>query len=96
MGPRLKKASAESQKMSPALHRARTQDQKHFRRQQWMRETHFEAVGYESFSMANLAKLAGVAKGTLYSVSQPRRSVFGLYGQPFAGAMSSSTACTLR
>ena len=86
--------------MSPALHRARTQDQKHFRRQQILdaAKMHFEDVGYESFSMANLAKLAGVAKGTLYLYFATREEVFlALYAKPFyAGAMSSSTDCTLR
>ena len=70
--------------MSPALHRARTQDQKHFRRQQILdaAKAHFEAVGYESFSMANLAKQAGVAKGTLYLYFATREEVFlALYGQ---------------
>ena len=51
-----------------------------------------------SFSMANLAKLAGVAKGTLYLYFATREEVFlALYGQALcAGAMFSSTACTRR
>ena len=70
--------------MSKELKRARTQDQKYFRRQQIMdaAETHFHEVGYEAFSMANLAKLAGVVKGTLYLYFKTREEVFlTLYNQ---------------
>lgn len=64
--------------------RARTQDQKLFRRQEILdaAQSHFEDVGYESFSMANLAKLSGVAKGTLYLYFTTREEVFlALYAQ---------------
>ena len=70
--------------MSPELNRARTQDQKLFRRQQILdaAQAHFKDVGYEAFSMANLAKLSGVAKGTLYLYFTTREEVFlALYGQ---------------
>jgi len=64
--------------MSVERKRARTQDQKHFRRQQILdaAEQHFAEVGYEGFSMANLAKLAGVVKGTLYLYFKTREEVF--------------------
>ena len=64
--------------MSHSLKRARTQDQKHFRRQQILEaaEQHFHDVGYEAFSMASLAKLAGVVKGTLYLYFKTREEVF--------------------
>ncbi|NCF79206.1 MAG: TetR family transcriptional regulator [Alphaproteobacteria bacterium] len=70
--------------MSVERHRARTEDQKLFRRQEILSaaQSHFEDVGYESFSMANLAKLSGVAKGTLYLYFTSREEVFlALYGQ---------------
>ena len=70
--------------MSIERKRARTQDQKHFRRQQILdaAEQHFTEVGYEGFSMANLAKLAGVVKGTLYLYFKTREEVFlTLYNQ---------------
>ncbi len=70
--------------MSIERKRARTQDQKHFRRQQILdaAEQHFTQVGYEGFSMANLAKLAGVVKGTLYLYFKTREEVFlTLYNQ---------------
>lgn len=70
--------------MSTERKRARTQDQKHFRRQQILdaAEQHFTEVGYEGFSMANLAKLAGVVKGTLYLYFKTREEVFlTLYNQ---------------
>jgi len=58
--------------------RARTQDQKDFRRMQILEaaESHFREVGYEAFSMASLAKLAGVVKGTLYLYFKTREEVF--------------------
>ena len=64
--------------------RARTRDQKQFRRQQILDEAEkcFRDVGYEAFSMANLAKLAGLAKGTLYLYFKTREEVFlTLYNQ---------------
>ena len=58
--------------------RARTQEQKTFRRMQILdaAERHFHEVGYEAFSMANLARLAGVVKGTLYLYFKTREDVF--------------------
>ena len=58
--------------------RARTQEQKHFRRMQILdaAENHFHEVGYEAFSMASLARLAGVVKGTLYLYFKTREEVF--------------------
>ena len=58
--------------------RARTQEDKTFRRIQILdaAEEYFHEVGYEAFSMANLAKLAGVAKGTLYLYFTTREEVF--------------------
>ena len=64
--------------MSVMRHRARTEDQKLFRRQEILdaAQSHYEDVGYEAFSMANLAKLAGVAKGTLYLYFKSREELF--------------------
>jgi AcrR family transcriptional regulator len=70
--------------MSGERHRARTDDEKLFRRQEILSaaQSHFEDVGYEAFSMANLAKRAGVAKGTLYLYFTTREEVFlALYAQ---------------
>ena len=48
--------------------RARSAEQKALRRQAVLEaaEKYFNEVGYEAFSMAQLAKNTGVAKGTLY------------------------------
>jgi len=73
--------------MSNELKRARTQDEKYFRRVQILEsaELLFQEVGYESFSMANLAKTAGVVKGTLYLYFRTREEVFlTLYNQSLA------------
>ena len=73
--------------MSSELRRARTQDQKYFRRQQILEaaEQHFADVGYEAFSMVNLARLAGVVKGTLYLYFKTREEVLlTLYNQSLA------------
>ena len=70
--------------MSNELKRARTQDEKYFRRVQILEsaELLFQEVGYESFSMGNLAKKAGVVKGTLYLYFKTREEVFlTLYNQ---------------
>jgi TetR/AcrR family transcriptional regulator len=58
--------------------RARTQEDKTFRRIQILdaAEKYFQEVGYEAFSMASLARLAGVAKGTLYLYFTTREEVF--------------------
>lgn len=73
--------------MNNDLKRARTNDEKYFRRTQILdsAELLFEEVGYESFSMANLAKTAGVVKGTLYLYFRTREEVFlTLYNQSLA------------
>ena len=70
--------------MSVMRHRARTEDQKLFRRQEILdaAQLHYEDVGYEAFSMANLAKKSGVAKGTLYLYFTTREEVLlALYAQ---------------
>jgi AcrR family transcriptional regulator len=70
--------------MSNELKRARTQDEKYFRRVQILEsaELLFQEVGYESFSMGNLAKKSGVVKGTLYLYFKTREEVFlTLYNQ---------------
>jgi AcrR family transcriptional regulator len=48
--------------------RARSAEQKALRRHAVLdaAETYFLEVGYEAFSMAQLAKKTGLAKGTLY------------------------------
>jgi TetR/AcrR family transcriptional regulator len=58
--------------------RARTHEDKSFRRIQILdaAEKYFHEVGYEAFSMAGLARLAGVAKGTLYLYFTTREEVF--------------------
>ena len=63
---------------TPMQRRARTQEQKVFRRMQILdaAERHFLEVGYEAFSMASLARLAGVVKGTLYLYFKTREEVF--------------------
>ena len=64
--------------------RARSDEQKTIRRMQILdaAEKHFHDVGYEAFSMASLARLAGVVKGTLYLYFQTREEVFlTLYNQ---------------
>ncbi|MDB2668813.1 TetR/AcrR family transcriptional regulator [Alphaproteobacteria bacterium] len=58
--------------------RARTAEQKALRRRAVLEaaETYFLEVGYEAFSMSNLAKKIGVAKGTLYLYFETREEVF--------------------
>ena len=73
--------------MTSELRRARTDDQKYFRRQQILEaaEQHFDDVGYEAFSMVNLARLAGVVKGTLYLYFKTREEVLlTIYNQSLA------------
>lgn len=70
--------------MQPIRKRARTDEQKHWRRSQILRaaEQLFEEVGYEAFAMARLGKSAGVVKGTLYLYFKTREEVFlALYDQ---------------
>lgn len=67
--------------MSSAIsinHRARSAEQKALRRHAVLEaaETYFLEVGYEAFSMAQLAKKTGVAKGTLYLYFTTREELF--------------------
>ena len=64
--------------------RARSAEQKALRRHAVLdaAETYFLEVGYEAFSMAQLAKKTGLAKGTLYLYFQTREELFlTLYDQ---------------
>jgi AcrR family transcriptional regulator len=58
--------------------RARSADQKALRRRALLEaaETYFLEVGYEAFSMSQLAKNSGLAKGTLYLYFQTREELF--------------------
>ena len=58
--------------------RARSAGQKALRRQALLdaAETYFHEVGYEAFSMAQLAKNTGLAKGTLYLYFKTREELF--------------------
>lgn len=88
--------------MSKPLRRAQTHEQKHFRRQQILEaaQRHFLDVGYHAFTMANLAKSAGVVKGTLYLYFKTREEVLlTLYNQSlirwsdiFIGRLSANMA----
>ena len=62
---------------SGSLRRARTDDQKVARRRIILKaaERHLVANGFDTFSMAKLGKLAGVAKGTLYLYFRTREEV---------------------
>jgi len=59
-------------------HRARSSEQKALRRHAVLEtaEVYFKEVGYEAFSMAQLAKKSGVAKGTLYLYFNTREELF--------------------
>ena len=58
--------------------RARSSEQKALRRQAILEaaETYFLEVGYEAFSMAQLAKKTGVVKGTLYLYFKTKEELF--------------------
>ena len=58
--------------------RARSSEQKALRRHAVLEtaEVYFKEVGYEAFSMAQLAKKSGVAKGTLYLYFKTREELF--------------------
>lgn len=58
--------------------RARSAEQKALRRQAVLQEAeaYFLEVGYEAFSMAQLAKRAGLVKGTLYLYFATREDLF--------------------
>ena len=70
--------------MTLAKKRARSLEEKSFRRQQILDAAAalFQEVGYEGFSVALLASKAGVVKGTLYLYFKTREEVFlALYDQ---------------
>ena len=70
--------------MTLAKKRARSLEDKSFRRQQilYAAAALFQEVGYEGFSVALLASKAGVVKGTLYLYFKTREEVFlALYDQ---------------
>jgi AcrR family transcriptional regulator len=81
--------------------RARSSEQKALRRHAVLEtaEVYFKEVGYEAFSMAQLAKKSGVAKGTLYLYFNTREELFlTLYEQSlvrwsqiFIGSLSDTT-----
>ena len=83
--------------------RARSAEQKALRRHAVLEvaETYFREVGYEAFSMAQLAKNTGVAKGTLYLYFKTREELFlTLYeqsltrwSQVFIGDLFDSMTC---
>ena len=58
--------------------RARSEEQKALRRQAVLEaaEGYFAVVGYEAFSMAHLAKRAGLVKGTLYLYFKTKEELF--------------------
>jgi AcrR family transcriptional regulator len=82
--------------------RARSSEQKALRRQAILEaaETYFLEVGYEAFSMAQLARKTGVVKGTLYLYFKTKEELFlTLYeqslirwSQTFIGYLSDSMA----
>ena len=61
--------------------RARSEEQKALRRQAVLlaAEAYFLDVGYEAFSMAQLAKRAGLVKGTLYLYFKTEELFLTLY-----------------
>ena len=70
--------------MTPEKKRARSLEEKSFRRQQILDTASalFAEVGYEGFSVALLASKAGIVKGTLYLYFKTREEVFlALYDQ---------------
>ena len=70
--------------MTPEKKRARSLEEKSFRRQQILDAASalFAEVGYEGFSVALLANKAGIVKGTLYLYFKTREEVFlALYDQ---------------
>jgi len=102
-GPSEQTDSSAETPMSSAVvinQRARSAEQKALRRQAVLEATekYFNEVGYEAFSMAQLAKNTGVAKGTLYLYFNTREELFlTLYeqslirwSQVFIGGLSDS------
>jgi AcrR family transcriptional regulator len=75
--------------------RARTDEQKALRRRAILEsaDVHFAAVGFEAFSMAELARLAGVVKGTLYLYFETREEVLlALFGEKLEAWVAGLTA----
>ena len=70
--------------MAEIKRRAVTDAQKQFRRQEILdrARAHFAEVGYENFSMNQLAKRLGIVKGTLYLSFPTKESIIlALYGR---------------
>lgn len=70
--------------MAEIKRRAVTDAQKQFRRQEILdgARAHFAQVGYENFSMNQLAKRLGIVKGTLYLYFPTKESIIlALYGR---------------
>lgn len=78
------------------LKRARTAEQKHSRRETILAaaSAHYDAAGHEGFSMAVLAREAGVVKGTLYLYFKTREEVLlALYNEELARFCSDLSEC---
>ena len=76
--PQSSRDSAPKQSGSATIvKRARSADQKLERREAILRSAgeHLEAVGFDAFSMASLARSVGLAKGTLYLYFQTREEI---------------------
>ena len=70
--------------MAAPKRRAVTDAQKQFRREEILSgaRTYFETVGYESFSMAQLASQLGIVKGTLYLYFPTKEAIIlALFGR---------------
>ena len=70
--------------MAAPKRRAVTNAQKQFRREEILSgaRTYFETVGYESFSMAQLASQLGIVKGTLYLYFPTKEAIIlALFGR---------------
>lgn len=70
--------------MAAPKRRAVTDAQKQFRREEILSgaRTYFETVGYESFSMAQLAARLGIVKGTLYLYFPTKEAIIlALFGR---------------
>ena len=78
--------------------RARTEDQKHKRRQAILSaaDDHLQSVGFEAFSMGVLAKTLGFSKGTLYLYFRTREEVFLALSDLKMAAWSSALNQSLR
>ena len=84
--------------MAAPKRRAVTDAQKQFRREEILSgaRTYFETVGYESFSMAQLAARLGIVKGTLYLYFPTKEAIilalFGRALESWSGAMKARLA----